>query len=255
MIVDEWIAGLHDGRVIPASGARELCARAIALLLEEANVVCLSAPITVCGDIHGQFDDLLRIFRIGSPPENSFVFLGDYVDRGSCSIEVLQLLLCYKIKYPSRVTLLRGNHESRLITQVYGFYDECILKYGSSQIWHDCCAVFDALSIAAIVNDKILCVHGGLSPYIQTMAQLSFLDRHQELPCQGALCDLLWSDPIDEDSDWILSTRGAGYLFGEAITSKFNELNCLSLICRSHQLVMEGFKFHFAPKSIITIWY
>lgn len=169
-------------------------------------------------------------------------------------MEVLQLLLCYKIKYPTHVTLLRGNHECRQITQVYGFYDECISKYGSSQIWRDCCDVFDALSIAAIIENKMLCVHGGLSPEIQTMTQVFSLRRHQELPCQGPFCDLLWSDPVDDEEDWTISSRGAGYLFGDTATSKFNELNHFSLICRSHQLVMEGYKYHFAGHSIITIW-
>jgi len=143
------------------------------------------------------------------------------------------------VRYPDRITLIRGNHESRQITQVYGFYDECLRKYGSVNVWRYCTEVFDYLSLSAIIEDRVLCVHGGLSPAINTLDQIRVIDRKQEVPHEGAMCDLLWSDPEDIDG-WGLSPRGAGFLFGADVVQKFNHSNGLSLICRAHQLVMEG---------------
>lgn len=251
----------------------------------------MATPVTVCGDIHGQFYDLLELFRVsggmpdevdveapktassvigpddvessaignpGSPGDTTseesnsnasqrdrsssaasgdiqvnrnFVFLGDYVDRGYFSLETLTLLLCLKAKsvsrlssklyicthiltfilcrYPDQVTLVRGNHESRQITQVYGFYEECFQKYGNASVWKACCQVFDFMTLGAIIEGKILCVHGGLSPEIRTLDQVRVVARAQEIPHEGAFCDLVWSDPEDVDT-WAVSPRGAG---------------------------------------------
>jgi diadenosine tetraphosphatase ApaH/serine/threonine PP2A family protein phosphatase len=288
---------------------------------------------------------------------------GDFVDRGFYSLESFLLLLCLKVRYPDRMTLIRGNHESRQITTVYGFYDECLRKYGSANVWRYCCDVFDYLALGALVlgasntlaapsggdaalqqeyleqdteievcnadgqvmsrfprersapdgtqqqegvdgsaggEDRsaaqedgingeqegilsishrgapartgppgsgasgsssgsignpagaVLCVHGGLSPLIDTVDKIRLLDRKQEVPHEGAMCDLLWSDP-DEIDGWGLSPRGAGFLFGGAIVKAFNHRNDLSLIARAHQLVMEGFKEMF-DSSIVTVW-
>lgn len=271
---------------------------------------------------------------------------GDFVDRGFYSLESFLLLLCLKVRYPDRITLIRGNHESRQITTVYGFYDECLRKYGSANVWRYCCEVFDYLALGALVtgaatsleptdgpvasnsnidnipdldqdieietlnaageimyryarnsdsqgsvsgasanmgssspvapptptnvgapgtaasssangssrNDTgaILCVHGGLSPLIDSIDKIRLLDRKQEVPHEGAMCDLLWSDP-DEIDGWGLSPRGAGFLFGADIVKCFNHKNDLSLIARAHQLVMEGFKEMF-DSTIVTVW-
>lgn len=268
------------------------------------------------------------------------------MDRGFYSLESFLLLLCLKVRYPDRITLIRGNHESRQITTVYGFYDECLRKYGSANVWRYCCEVFDYLALGALVtgaatsltptdgpiaeninidipdvdcdieietlnaqgeimyryarnsdsqssaasqansnpassspiapptpslagvtgtgatssangstrNDTgaILCVHGGLSPLIDTIDKIRLLDRKQEVPHEGAMCDLLWSDP-DEIDGWGLSPRGAGFLFGADIVKCFNHKNDLSLIARAHQLVMEGFKEMF-ESTIVTVW-
>ena len=312
--------------------------------------------MTICGDIHGQFHDLMELFRVGGDvPDTNYLFMGDFVDRGFYSLESFLLLLCLKVRYPDRITLIRGNHESRQITTVYGFYDECIRKYGSANVWRYCCEVFDYLALGALIlgattdvpsstnsgtsfnadtqttlppdDDEIesevlnangdvtsrqlrrpyeppplfnptqstqstqpanggsspprsplstttpttsqpappslfsppptttgavLCVHGGLSPLIETVDKIRLIDRKQEVPHEGAMCDLLWSDP-DEIEGWGLSPRGAGFLFGSDIVRHFNHNNDLSLIARAHQLVMEGYKEMF-EKSIVTVW-
>jgi serine/threonine-protein phosphatase 4 catalytic subunit len=115
------------------------------------------------------------LFRIGGEiPYTNYLFLGDFVDRGYNSVETFLLLLCLKVRYPQKVALLRGNHESRQITQVYGFYDECLRKYGSSNVWKYCTEIFDMLSLAAVINDKIFCVHGGLAPQINNIQDVNF---------------------------------------------------------------------------------
>jgi len=141
----------------------------------------------------------------------------------------------------------RGNHESRQITQVYGFYDECIRKYGSVNVWRYCTEIFDYLPLSALVADSVFCVHGGLSPVVGSLDEIRALDRKIEVPHDGAMCDLLWSDPEDVIG-WGLSPRGAGYLFGGDVVSQFNHKNGLSLISRAHQLVMEGYRWMF-PKE------
>ena len=132
---------------------------------------------------------------------------------------VLTTTRCLQVRYPDRITLIRGNHESRQITQVYGFYDECLRKYGSVNVWRYCTEIFDYLSLSAIIDDKVFCVHGGLSPSINTLDQIRIIDRKQEVPHDGAMCDLMWSDPEDIDG-WGLSPRGAGYLFGGDVVDK-----------------------------------
>ncbi|EMR09627.1 serine/threonine-protein phosphatase 4 catalytic subunit [Pneumocystis murina B123] len=169
---------------------------------------------------------------------------GDFVDRGFNSIETFLLLLSFKVRYPDRITLIRGNHESRQITQVYGFYDECIRKYGNANVWRYCTEVFDYLSLAAIVDGKIFCVHGGLSPTITAIDQIRLIDRKQEVPHEGPMCDLLWSDP-DDISGWAFSPRGAGFLFGADVVKSFCRINQIEMIARAHQLVMEGYKIMF----------
>ena len=138
----------------------------------------------------------MELFRIGGfVPETSYVFMGDFVDRGYNSVETFLLLLALKVRYPDRITLIRGNHESRQITQVYGFYDECMRKYNSVNVWRYCTEVFDYLALAALIDSRVFCVHGGLSPSIGSVDDIKAIDRKQEVPHDGPMCDLMWSDP------------------------------------------------------------
>jgi len=251
--VEQWLEIAIQCKYLEENDLRKLCLIVKDLLFEEANVQPVSAPATVCGDIHGQFWDLLELFRTGGAmPNTKYIFLGDYVDRGYYSLETFTLLLLYKALYPDRIILLRGNHESRQITQVYGFYDECTQKYGKANAWVYCCQVFDLLPLAAVIDNRVFCVHGGLSPEITTIDQISTIQRNQEIPQQGAFCDLMWADPEEVDG-WTDSSRGAGWLFGESVAKEFCHLNGLELICRAHQLVQDGYKYMF-DEALVTVW-
>ena len=224
MLVDQWIEMLQTGTCIPENDLKRLCTHVKNLLMEEANVQPVSSPVTICGDIHGQFYDLLELFHTGGElPNTNYIFMGDFVDRGHNSVETFEYLMCLKAKYPDCITLLRGNHESRQITQVYGFYEECVRKYGNANSWKYCVEVFDFLNLAAVVDGKVFCVHGGLSPVLRTLDQIQVLERVQEIPHEGPYCDLMWSDPEDI-SGWTVSPRGAGYLFGSRATNEVTRM-------------------------------
>ena len=250
---DRHLQTLLKCQTIKESEVKDLCIKARDILTNESNVHKMPAPCTVVGDIHGQFFDLLELFRVGGDvPDTNYVFMGDFVDRGYHSVESFLLLILLKVKYPTRVGLVRGNHESRQITQVYGFYDECLRKYGSVNVWRYCTDVFDHLPICAVIEEKVFCVHAGLSPMLSTLEQMRNIERRCEVPHEGPMCDLLWSDPEDIEG-WGVSPRGAGYLFGGDIVQHFNSQNKLDLICRSHQLMMEGYKAVFND-TLVTVW-
>ncbi|THH27613.1 hypothetical protein EUX98_g6574 [Antrodiella citrinella] len=178
--------------------------------------------------------------------------MGDYVDRGYYSVETVTLLVALKLRYRDRVTILRGNHESRQITQVYGFYDECLRKYGNANVWRFFTDLFDYLPLTALIENQIFCLHGGLSPSIDTLDHVRSIDRVQEVPHEGPMCDLLWSDP-DDRCGWGISPRGAGYTFGQDISEAFNHNNGLTLVARAHQLVMEGYNWG-QDRNVVTIF-
>ncbi|KAF6205680.1 hypothetical protein GE061_019853 [Apolygus lucorum] len=251
--LEKWISIAKECKYLPENDLKKLCDIVCELLLEESNIQPISTPVTVCGDIHGQFYDLEELFRTGGQvPDTNYVFMGDFVDRGYYSLETFTRLLTLKARWPDKITLLRGNHESRQITQVYGFYDECHVKYGNANAWKYCCRVFDLLTIAALIDEQVLCVHGGLSPDIMTLDEIRCIDRNQEIPYKGPFCDLVWSDPEDVET-WSISPRGAGWLFGAQVTHEFMDVNKLKLICRAHQLVHEGYKYMFDDK-LVTVW-
>lgn len=239
--VDSYIEQLMDIKPLKEIEVKFICEKAKEIFQKESNVQMVRAPVTVCGDIHGQFHDLMELFKIGGKaPDTNYLFTGDYVDRGYNSVETVTLLFTLKVRYPQRIYLTRGNHESRQITQVYGFYDECLRKYGNSNVWKYFTDVFDYLPLTALVESQIFCLHGGLSPSIENLDNIRLLDRFQEVPHEGPMCDLLWSDPEDRFG-WGISPRGAGYIFGQDISDQFNHVNKLTMIARAHQLVMTGF--------------
>ena len=221
----------------------------------EPNIVVLSSPIHICGDIHGQLHDLLSIFRLGGvPPNQKYLFLGDYVDRGSESVEVITMLFCLKILYPNRIYLLRGNHESREMTRIFGFADECRAKL-NKQMHKFFCMVFNKMPICALIDDRIFCVHGGIGPTITSLDQIQQIDRMQEIPDEGAFSDLMWSDPSAKVADWAPSDRGTTFLWGLEPAKKFLCDNNMDMIVRGHQVANEGFDFPFAPeRCVVTVF-
>ena len=227
--------------------------KSMIIFKEQKMLIELEAPLRVCGDIHGQYYDLLRIFEhCGFPGEFNYLFLGDYVDRGKQSLETICLLLAYKIKYPSKVHLLRGNHESSVTNRIYGFYDECKRRY-NVRLWRNFTELFNYLPVAALIDEKILCMHGGLSPDLRNFSSISEISRPTEIPDSGLLCDLLWSDPDKEVLDFDENDRGVSVVFGEKIVQEFNRKNDLDLIIRAHQVVDDGYEF-FAQRQLITIF-
>ena len=241
--LDKQIEKCSDVVLLTESEIKILVSKAKEILSKEDNVQAVSAPVTICGDVHGQFHDLLELFKIGGKcPDTNYLFMGDYVDRGYHSIETLCLLLLLKIRYPTRIYLTRGNHESTEITQLYGFYDECVQKFGNANVWKMFTDLFNYLPISAIVENKIFCLHGGLSPDIETIDEIRRLDRRRDVPSSGAMCDLLWSDP-EERLGWGVSPRGAGYIFGSDISKQFTQRNNLMMVNRAHQLVMKGYNW------------
>ncbi|XP_031115363.1 serine/threonine-protein phosphatase PP1 isozyme 2-like [Ipomoea triloba] len=235
------------------SEIKQLCSVAKKIFLKEPTLLELPAPIKICGDIHGQYSDLLRLFEYGGfPPEANYLFLGDYVDRGKQSLETICLLLAYKIKYPENVFLLRGNHECASINRIYGFYDECKKRF-SVKLWKTFTECFNCLPVAALVDGKILCMHGGLSPDLHSLDQIRNLQRPMDVPDTGLLCDLLWSDPSREVQGWGMNDRGVSYTFGADKVAEFLEKHDMDLICRAHQVVEDGYEF-FAKRQLVTIF-
>lgn len=220
----------------------------------EPNVLDLEPPITLCGDIHGQYNDMLQIFKFaGLPPFTKYLFLGDYVDRGDKSLEVILLLCLFKLKYPSQFYLLRGNHESMNITRMYGFYEELMTKYRNESVYQMFQPLFESLPIAALVGKKIFCVHGGISQHCPTIQSIAALNRFSEIPVKGALTDLLWADPSPDGGEFTESGRNAGHKFGQKATNDFLKRNHIDLIIRAHQLMQDGFSWTHNNK-VLTIF-
>lgn len=259
--VDEMINTLLSARNkkagtpvdISQSDAMTLCNKARELLLNQPMLLELGAPIKICGDIHGQYHDLLRLFEYGGfPPEANYLFLGDYVDRGKQSLEVVCLLFAYKIKYPENFFILRGNHECSSINRIYGFYDECRRRF-SVKLWKGFCATFDCLPCCAIIDDKIICMHGGLSPELTNMNQIANIARPCDVPDAGLLCDILWADPDAVVNGWAQNDRGVSFTFGKDVVEDFLRRHDLDLIVRAHQVVEDGYEF-FAKRELVTVF-
>ncbi|KAI1704838.1 calcineurin-like phosphoesterase domain-containing protein [Ditylenchus destructor] len=232
---------------------KAICVKAREIFLQQPTLLQLEAPLNICGDVHGQYADLLRLFEIGGfPPQSNYLFLGDYVDRGKHSLETICLLFAYKIKYPENFFLLRGNHECASVNKIYGFYDECKRRY-STKLWKTFSDCFNCLPLAAIVDEKIFCCHGGLSPTLSCMDQIDQIQRPTDVPDQGLLCDLLWSDPSSHVQGFGENDRGVSYTFGTDAVKTFLKTHNMDLVCRAHQVVEDGYEF-FASRQLVTIF-
>lgn len=243
-----------------------IISKASEILRQEPNLLEMDAPITVCGDVHGQYYDLMKLFEVGgNPDETRYLFLGDYVDRGYFSIECVLYLWSLKIWYPDSLWLLRGNHECRHLTDYFTFKLECKHKY-SERVYEACMDSFCALPLAAVMNKQFLCIHGGLSPELHTLDDLKDIDRFREPPTHGLMCDILWADPLEEfgqekTSDFFIhnNVRGCSYFFSYPAACHFLEKNNLLSIIRAHEAQDAGYRMYRKTKttgfpSVMTIF-
>eukprot|EP01026_Neomeris_dumetosa_P076651 TRINITY_DN82482_c0_g1_i2.p1 TRINITY_DN82482_c0_g1~~TRINITY_DN82482_c0_g1_i2.p1 ORF type:complete len:504 (-),score=76.46 TRINITY_DN82482_c0_g1_i2:450-1961(-) len=245
--VEEMLEEMKEQRLIHKQYAFFIVLEAQKIFKELPSLVDIEIPsdqhFTVCGDIHGQYYDLLNLFKInGLPsPENPYLFNGDFVDRGSFSVEVILTLLAFKVLYPEHMHLTRGNHESLSMNKMYGFEGEVKHKYNTTlfEVFRE---TFNWLPIAFVLNEKVIVLHGGLfSEDDVSLDDLRKIDRNREPPEQGLMCEALWSDPSDEKGR-NPSKRGVGLAFGTDITQDFLHRNNLQLIIRSHEVKDEGYE-------------
>ncbi|KEG13314.1 serine/threonine-protein phosphatase PP1 beta [Trypanosoma grayi] len=232
---------------------RTVLRRVRPLLMSQPMLVNVEAPVNVCGDIHGQINDLLEIFRAGGmPPASRYLFLGDYVDRGKHGTEVIVVLLGLKVLHPDKMCVLRGNHESDSICRIYGFFDEVKRRF-SVKLFKEFTDVFNCLPIAALIEEIALCMHGGLSPELRHFDQINQIRRPLVVPDAGLACDILWSDPEENSVGWMQSERGVSYTFGEDVVKRVCDNLSIDIVLRAHQVVDNGYSF-FAERRLVTIF-
>uniref|UniRef100_A0A1I8AQJ3 Serine/threonine-protein phosphatase n=1 Tax=Steinernema glaseri TaxID=37863 RepID=A0A1I8AQJ3_9BILA len=228
-------------------------------LLSESMLLEINGPVTVCGDIHGQFDDLLVLFqRCGLPPATRYLFLGDYVDRGPRSLECVLMLFALRLKYPNDVFLLRGNHEAYGINEGYGFAKECKATFKNEcdgEMFYDINYTFNHLPIAAIIGDRIFCAHGGISPHLTNLDKIRRIRRPTAVPPTGLMTDIMWSDPTKAETDrhWTFNTRGCSVSYNRGAVETFLQKFDFDLIIRAHECVSDGFLFFF-DRQVLSIF-
>ena len=235
---------------------QQLCTEARSYLAEQPALLDISGRVTIIGDLHGNIRDTIRVITASNwlMSNTILLFLGDYVDRGSFSVEVITLLLSLMLEFPNRVYLLRGNHEDREVNKTYGFRMQIMEDFGDETLWTQFNSVFDYLSIAAIVNGNIFCVHGGISKHLKKLTQISTMQK--PIPsCMETdlLCDLMWSDPNPEYPYFQESARGMGSLFGCVAALRFMKEFSFKNVIRAHQCVKNGIEM-FANGMVITVF-
>ncbi|KAH8291043.1 hypothetical protein KR054_007999, partial [Drosophila jambulina] len=251
-LIKELISQRHDFTCDEKSIQR-LIHHARDVISKQPMLLELDGPVNICGDIHGQFTDLLRIFEAcGYPPKANYLFLGDYVDRGKQSLETICLLFAYKVRYPENFFLLRGNHECASINKIYGFFDE-VKRRHSVRLWRNFTDCFDWLPAAAIIGGRIFCCHGGLGPSLRNLEQIQYLPRPTDVPNEGILCDLLWADLNHSTKGWGRNERGVSFTFSEPIILDFLKAHNLDLMVRAHEVVEDGYEL-FADRHLVTIF-
>lgn len=241
--IDKFIEQLYERKLLKEEELNFVIEKSKDIFLKDTNLIEIPCPITICGDIQGQFFDLIQLFKLGGKvPNTNYLFLGNYVSYGYYSIETISLLLCLKIRYPNRIYLLRGKNESREHSQIYGFYEECSRKYENIKIWNNFIELFKFLPLTALVEGKIFCLNGGLSLSIKTLVEIILIDRFQDIPCEGPLFDLIWNSPYIGEGFY--KPKGIGYyLFGEDISKKFCRVNNLDMICKGGDCVLNGYSW------------
>lgn len=230
-----------------------------AILRQENNVLHITPPVLIVGNLHGQFESLKDIWsRLGSPATKKYLFLGNYVNRGNRGYQLFICMMCMKILYSSSIYILRGNHESGSLIQVYGYSEqiERLDMYSKAQqqeLVESAVLTFDTLPLVCIINDKIICVHGGISPKLCTIRDILEIDRYKDVPHEGIFCDILWSDPDHDIEGFAESPRGAGFLFGKDVLEGVLLANGLDRMYRSNTLHQDGFERMFDGK-LANIW-
>ncbi|CAI4233244.1 unnamed protein product [Auanema sp. JU1783] len=257
MLSNLMAVGMCKGRLTKAISEEELIKLTVAakaVFMSQPILLEVDAPIVLCGDIHGQYSDLLRIFdKNGFPPEQNYMFLGDYVDRGRQNIETICLLFCLKIKYPNNFFLLRGNHESAAVNRVYGFYEEIVRRYKSVKLWQSFQDAFSWMPLCGLIAGRVFCMHGGLSPDLKSFEDVRKLERPIVPVNPSMVIDLLWSDPDANVQGWESNTRGVSYVFGEDVVQEMCKSLNIDLIVRAHQVVQDGYEF-FANRKLVTVF-
>uniref|UniRef100_A0A7E4UQ03 Serine/threonine-protein phosphatase n=1 Tax=Panagrellus redivivus TaxID=6233 RepID=A0A7E4UQ03_PANRE len=231
----------------------------IELLSPAPAFIRMTAPVVIFGDTHGQFSDLLRLFgHVGYPPSTRVLFLGDYVDRGRKSIEIVMLLFALKLLYPTQVQVLRGNHECAKMNRLYGFYEQCRRDRGVV-LWKKFNQVFNELPLCCLVSERIICMHGGISPDIKSLDTLYKLKKprtHAECDT-GVALDLMWSDPAagaDACCSWQFNKmRNASWMFGTESVKEFNRILDIDIVVRAHEVCRNGHLFY-CDKNLVTVF-
>jgi protein phosphatase len=277
-----WQPSGDESFVLQRRDVAQLCDQMLHVVSKEPAVLRVRAPIKVYGDIHGQFLDLMRLFaRYKSPSEQEggdidtmdYLFLGDYVDRGNWSLEVICLLFALKIKYPSQIHMIRGNHEDATINAIYGFREECRRRLQedpdeAGSCWERANRVFEMLPLGAVIENQILCLHGGIGGAIKKISDIENMQRPlhvAQVPQNDAeqmVTDLLWSDPTDADhiggvtQNETRDPEGTGRIvkFGPDRVEEFMAANPpIKMVIRAHECVMDGFE-RFADGRVITVF-
>ena len=263
----------------------ELCEQAEAVIKSQPILVRTESPTTIFGDVHGQYSDLMRFFDLWGAPCNpeeengidkeddyGYVFLGDYVDRGNHSLETICLLLALKVKFPEKITLLRGNHEDRWINESFGFSTECEQRLGENpdmpdSVFNRFNNLFEYMPLACIIDETILCIHGGIGSSLKKIEQIETIERPLEVvhevntALEKLVVDILWSDPTDHDGELgvqpnhVRDPHGTGNIvkFGPDVVKDFLQRNKLNKIIRAHECVMDGFE-RFAGGDLFTVF-
>ena len=221
----------------------------------EPNILQISIPICLVADMHSQLFDMIKIIETAEKEQNihRFLFLGDYVDRGDYPVETFLYLCCRKLLDPDNFFMIRGNHETTSVNDIYGLKECCMSVYYSNTLFIRMNEVFQSIPIAAVVNKKIFCVHAGISMTHTTLEEISMIDRFCEIPYKGPLAELTWSDPDEYSQTWQESSRGAGYVFGKPQVEDFFRKNKLEKIVRAHEVQPEGYKWFFG-KKLLSLW-